>query len=127
MNIQNTELKYENLLGTICEVYENGKIRAFSAVNTELVQTYWEIGKYIVEFEQNGAKKAEYGKGLLEQLSRDLSIKYGKGFSRSNLGRFRQFYSAYPICSTVSHKLSWSHIVELLKISDDFEREFYQK
>ena len=63
-------------MSTICEVYENGKIRAFSAVNTELVQTYWEIGKYIVEFEQNGAKKAEYGKGLLEQLSRDLSIKF---------------------------------------------------
>ncbi len=127
MDIQNTESKYENLLGTICEVYENGKVRAFSAVNTELVKTYWEIGKYIVEFEQNGAKKAEYGKGLLEQLSRDLSIKYGKGFSRSNLFQIRSFYVTYPKIQTVSGKLSWSHIVELLKIGDDFEREFYEK
>ncbi|MDD3476768.1 MAG: DUF1016 N-terminal domain-containing protein [Sulfurimonas sp.] len=127
MKPQTIEPKYKNLLDTICETYETGKVRAFNAVNTELVKTYWEIGKYIVEFEQNGAKKAEYGKGLLEQLSGDLSIKYGKGFSRSNLVRFRQFYSAYPICSTLSHKLSWSHIVEFLKISGMSSQLFVQK
>lgn len=127
MNIQAAKSEYENLLGTISQAYENGRIKAFQAVNSELVKTYWEIGKYIVEFEQYGAKKATYGKNLLEQLSKDLTIKHGKGFSRSNLVRFRQFYIAYPICATLSHKLSWSHIVELLKISDDMEREFYEK
>jgi predicted nuclease of restriction endonuclease-like (RecB) superfamily len=127
MNIQAAKSEYENLLGTISQAYENGRIKAFQAVNSELVKTYWEIGKYIVEYEQDGAKKATYGKNLLEQLSKDLTIKHGKGFSRSNLVRFRQFYIAYPICATVSHKLSWSHIVELLKISDDMEREFYEK
>ncbi|QOG13119.1 PDDEXK nuclease domain-containing protein [Arcobacter sp. FWKO B] len=127
MNIQNIEPKYEILLDTICKTYETGKIKAFNAVNTELVQTYWEIGKYIVEFEQNGAKKAEYGKALLEQLSRDLSIKYGKGFSRSNLFQIRAFYTKFPKIQTVSGKLSWSHIVELIKVSDDTEREFYEK
>ncbi len=127
MNIENSAKEYQNLLFTISEAYEGSRARVFQAVNTELVLTYWEIGKYIVEFEQSGAKKAEYGKGLLEQLGRDLSLKYGNGFSRSNLGRFRQFYLTYPIHSTLSHKLSWSHIVELLKISDDTEREFYEK
>lgn len=127
MNIQAAKSEYENLLGTISQAYENSRIKAFQAVNSELVKTYWEIGKYIVEFEQDGAKKATYGKNLLEQLSKDLTIKHGKGFSRSNLVRFRQFYIAYPICATLSHKLSWSHIVELLKISDDMEREFYEK
>ncbi|MBW6488762.1 PDDEXK nuclease domain-containing protein [Sulfurimonas sp.] len=127
MNIQATNPEYENLLGTISQAYENGRVKAFQAVNSELVKTYWEIGKYIVEFEQDGAKKATYGKNLLEQLSQDLTIKHGKGFSRSNLVRFRQFYIAYPICATLSHKLSWSHVVELLKISDDLEREFYEK
>lgn len=127
MKPQTIEAKYEILLDTICETYETGKIKAFNAVNTELVKTYWEIGKYIVEFEQNGAKKAEYGKALLEQLSRDLSIKYGKGFSRSNLFQIRAFYTKFPKIQTVSGKLSWSHIVELLKVSDDTEREFYEK
>jgi len=127
MNIQAANPEYENLLGTISLVYENGRVKAFQAVNGELVKTYWEIGKYIVEFEQDGAKKATYGKNLLEQLSQDLTIKHGKGFSRSNLVRFRQFYITYPICATLSHKLSWSHVVELLKIGDDVEREFYEK
>ncbi len=122
-----TNKEYQNLIGTISQTYENGRSRALSAVNTELVNTYWEIGQYIVEFEQGGAKKANYGKGLLEQLSKDLSLAHGKGFSRSNLARFRQFYIVYPNCATLSHNLSWSHVVELLKLSDNVEREFYEK
>jgi predicted nuclease of restriction endonuclease-like (RecB) superfamily len=122
-----TNKEYQNLIGTISQTYENGRNRAFSAVNTELVKTYWEIGKYIVEFEQGGDTKASYGKGLLEQLSRDLTLQYGKGFSRSNLFQIRLFYLKFPKIQTVSGKLSWSHIVELLKISDEMEREFYEK
>ena len=64
---------------------------------------------------------------LLNNLSRDLSSRHGKGFSRSNIARFRQFYLAYPIVATLSQQLSWSHIVELLKINDPLERGFYQR
>jgi predicted nuclease of restriction endonuclease-like (RecB) superfamily len=125
-NIIITE-KYEQLLSTISSTYEAGRVRAVNAVNAELVRTYWIIGQYIVEFEQAGMQKADYGKGLLEQLSRDLTLQHGRGFSRSNLIRFRQFYLIYPICATVSHVLGWSHIVELLKIENALEREFYEK
>ncbi len=62
-----------------------------------------------------GKEKSEYGSALLEKLSKDLSLIHGKGFSRSNLNYMRLFYNRYPICETVSHKLSWSHICELLK------------
>lgn len=118
---------YGQLLDTISSAYERGRGRAINAVNIELVQTYWEIGHYIVEFEQAGMQKADYGKGLLEQLSKDLTLQHGRGFSRSNLIRFRQFYLMYPICATVSHILGWSHIVELLKIENALEREFYER
>lgn len=91
-----------------------------------MLNAYWNIGKGIIEFEQNGDQKATYGKRLLENLSKDLNLKYGKGFSRSNLSYMRLFYIKYPICETVSHKLGWSHYYELLKIEDDLAREFYQ-
>ncbi len=78
-------------------------------------------------FEQKGNIKAQYGKALLENLSKDLRLIHGKGFSRSNLTYMRLFYNTYPICEKVSHKLSWSHYVELLKINDDLERCFYEK
>lgn len=92
-----------------------------------MVKTYWEIGKYIVKFEQAGNEKAEYGSETLKRLSRDLTDRYGNGFSWSNVYRMRQLYAAYPIFATLSQKLSWSHYVELLKIEDPLERSFYQK
>ena len=72
-------------------------------------------GKYIVEYELKGKDRAEYGKQLLVNLAKDLTTKNGKGFSRSNLVYMRKFYIAFPICETVSHKLTWSHYFELLK------------
>ena len=92
-----------------------------------MTETYWKIGHDIVEYEQGGKAKAGYGKALLAKLSRDLTLRHGRGFSRSNLIRFRQFYLAYPIGATASHQLSWSHIVELLKLDDPLERSFYQQ
>ncbi len=83
--------------------------------------------QHIVEFEQDGNVKAKYGNKLLENLSKDLSLLHGRGFSLSNIKRMRQFYTQYPISATVSHQLSWSHYVELLKINDPLEREFYEK
>jgi predicted nuclease of restriction endonuclease-like (RecB) superfamily len=119
--------KYQSLLVKISNAYTRGQIRAHQAVNIQLLETYWEIGQYIVEFEQGGQTKAEYGKALLNNLARDLRLRHGKGFSRSNVIRMRQFYLAYPKGATVSHFLSWSHWVELLKLEDELERGFYEQ
>ncbi len=123
--IKNKE--YNELVENIGSVYNKAKNKIISTINVEMLDAYWNIGKNIVEFEQKGKLKAEYGKKLLINLSKDLSAKYGKGFSRSNLQYMRLFYLHYPIRQTVSGKLSWSHYVELLTISDDLERKFYQK
>ena len=118
---------YKELIENIGSVYNKAKSNVISTINVEMLNAYWQIGKYIVEFEQKGKLKADYGKQLLINLSKDLSIKYGKGFSRSNLQYMRLFYLYYPIRQTLSGKLSWSHYVELLSITDELERKFYQK
>src|SRR5680860_641938 len=118
---------YSQLIEQIGESYEYGRRSAQKAVHHEILVTYWNIGKHIVEFEQSGDTKAEYGKGLLLMMSRDLKERYGKGFSRSNLTYMRLLYANYPKCETLSHKLSWSHYFELLKIGDTVERSFYEK
>ena len=96
-------------------------------VNNILVQTYWNIGKRIVDHEQQGDVKAEYGSRLLKELSSDLKSRYGKGFSRSNLQYMRLLYIKFTIYQTLSGKLTWSHYTELLSISDDLARSFYEK
>ena len=126
MEVTTTE-GYRELLQQISHTYTEGRVRAVQAVNTHLVETYWRVGQHIVEFEQAGQIRAEYGKALIENLATDLSLRHGKGFSRSNLIRFRQFYLAYPKSATLSHQLTWSHIVELLKLDDPLERGFYEQ
>ena len=118
---------YKELIENIGSVYNKAKNNVISTINVEMLNAYWQIGKRIVEFEQKGKLKADYGKQLLINLSKDLSIRHGKGFSRSNLQYMRLFYLYYPIRQTLSGKLSWSHYVELLSINDDLERKFYQK
>ncbi len=102
IKVQNT---YNQLLEKIGETFSTAKSNAINAINNELVKAHWQIGKHIVEFEQKGEYKAEYGTQLLENLSADLKIRHGKGFSRSNINYMRLFYIKYPICETVSHKL----------------------
>ncbi|MEI6714362.1 MAG: PDDEXK nuclease domain-containing protein [Verrucomicrobiota bacterium] len=121
------EPAYNALLGRISEVYVAGQVRATQAVNTHLTETYWQIGHDIVEFEQGGKARAEYGKNLIKKLSRDLTLRHGKGFSRSNVMMMRAFYLAHPKVQTASGQLSWSHYVELLAIDDLLERGFYEK
>ena len=118
---------YQQLLGQIAEVCGEGRIRAVQAVNSELLSTYWQVGQYIVEFEQGGKAKSVYGQQLLKTLSQDLKARLGKGFSRSNLIYMRLLYLRYPISQKPSDQLSWSHYVELLKIDNDLERGFYEK
>ena len=118
---------YIDLINRIGFTILRARENAIKAINLELVIANWEIGKNIVEFEQGGKEKAEYGSALLTNLSKDLKSKYGKGFSKSNIYLFRLFYIKYPIFQTLSGKLSWSHYAELLSISDDLERNFYEK
>ena len=121
-----TDSEYQRLLSRISVVYTTGQVRAYQAVNAHITETYWQIGHDIVEFEQGGKVRADYGKALLASLSRDLTLRHGKGFSRSTVIRIRQFYLAYPKGATPSHQLSWSHDVELLEIDDLMERNFYE-
>ena len=118
---------YNVLLDNVRHALENGRRKAIAAVNTTIVETYWEIGRQIVEYEQGGNEKAEYGSNLLDRLAGDLSNLYGEGFSRSNIVYMRKLYITYPKSQTLSDQLTWSHYIELLKIDDPLERAFYEK
>ncbi|MDL2256978.1 DUF1016 N-terminal domain-containing protein [Bacteroidales bacterium OttesenSCG-928-I14] len=124
--MQLTKKTYDQLIDNIGTTLQKSRENAIKAINYELVKANWEIGKHIVEYEQGGNKKADYGSSLLTNLAKDLKSKYGKGFSKSTIYLCRQFYLKYPIFQTVSGKLSWSHYAELLTISDDLARTFYE-
>ena len=118
---------HKDIYSSIKELMDNARNSVAKEVNNILIQTYWEIGRIIVEDEQGNSDRAEYGKQLITDLSKRLTKEYGKGFSRSNLQNMRNFYLSYPICQTLSGKLSWSHYCELLSISDEKKRSFYEK
>jgi len=118
---------YHELKSDIGILLNEGRNKAGRSINAILVQTYWQIGRHIVEFEQNGTEKAEYGSELLDKLSRDLTFEYGKGFSRSNLFQIRQFYLKFPKIQTLSGQLTWSHYCEILKADNELEINFYIK
>lgn len=118
---------YDKLLDNIGDLLKRGRKSAVRAINKILVQTYWKIGEQIVQYEQKGKEKAEYGSKLLMQLSKDLKQRYGKGFSKSNVYLMRQLYLKYPNFQTLSGKLSWSVYCELLSVSDDLARSFYEQ
>lgn len=108
--IQNKE--YEKLIEAVGLELKKGRQNIAIAVNAEIVQTYWHIGKHIIQYEQNGNERAEYGSDLLNRLSHDLTQKYGSGFSRSNVFYIRKLYMEYPKVQTLS-ELSWSHYGEI--------------
>lgn len=118
---------YTELLSNIDSIIKESRREVCRSVNTIMVRTYWVIGKHIVEYEQHGKIRAEYGSHVLDRLSKDLKQRYGSGFSRSNLIYMRLFYLKYPNSETLSHQLTWSHYFELLKIEDKLERGFYEK
>lgn len=119
--------EYQQLLSEIQILLKNGRKQSTKQINQILIHTYWQIGRCIVLFEQQGKKRAKYGKALITKISNDLSKHFDKGFSRRNVSNMRNFYLAYPIWQTLSAKLSWSHYIELLSISDDMARSFYAK
>ncbi len=118
---------YSGLLQGIGQLLHSARQQAAQTVNTLLVQTYWHIGQHIVEFEQGGNEKADYGSGLLDRLSKDLTALHGKGFSRSNVFYMRKLYLSFPNSETLSHKLSWSHYFEILKADKPLEISFYSR
>ena len=118
---------HQDVYNNIKQLMDQARNRVSREVNTILVQTYWEIGRLIVENEQGNIERAEYGKKLIADLSKRLTKEYGKGFSKSNLFNMRNFYLTFPIFQMLSGKLSWSHYCELLSISDEKKRSFYEK
>ena len=141
------------LADKIVQVIEDGKQALAVSINEIIKTTYWRIGQYIVEFEQQGNAKAKYGTSLLSNLAKLLRARVGRGYSHPNLNNMRKFYLMYPnfqisdksspifqtseksgapdlqtngICQT-SDKLTWSHICELVTIDDQLEREFYER
>ena len=118
---------YRDLIKQIGDLLQIGREKAAYSINAILIQTYWQIGQYIIEFEQNGSEKSEYGSKLIDRLSTDLTIAYGKGFGRTNLMYIRKLYLRFPISGTLSHQLTWSHYYEILKADNELEIGFYTK
>ncbi len=114
-----------NLLGNLRQLIIDARRQALRAVDTVQIRTCWEIGHHIVEFEQNGQARAEYGKRLLTDLATQLTKEFGKGFDSSNLRYMRLFYKAFPIRDAVRHELSWTHYRTLLKVESSSSREWY--
>ena len=111
----------------IQSILKTARANVVRQVNSELLDAYWNIGRIIVEYEQTIPDRADYGKQTLKELAKVLTAEFGKGFSRSNLQNMRAFYLTYEKCQTLSGKLTWSHYCELLSISDEDKRSFYEK
>ena len=113
------------LLTALRELIQQGRQRALRAVDLVQVQTCWEIGRHIVEFEQGGEARAAYGKQLLPRLADALTREFGKGFDASNLRYMRLFYKAFPIRDALRHELSWTHYRHLLRVDSTEARQWY--
>ncbi len=125
--MDNNSLMTNEMIEQIKQVMGQARANVAKVVNNELITAYWNIGRIIVEHEQENNERATYGKQTLKELSKVLTEEFGKGFSVSNLQFMRRFYQTYQIQQTLSVKLSWSHYCELLLISEDDKRSFYEK
>ncbi|MEW6109747.1 MAG: PDDEXK nuclease domain-containing protein [Nitrospirota bacterium] len=143
---QITPNKYTTLIKRLADIIHSARTTAVRQINKAQVLAYYEIGREIVEFEQKGKARAGYGEELIERLSKDMTEKFGKGFSATNLKMMRLFYQAFPIRQTVSDELtsvkakirqtpsvkftpmlSWSHYCELLSVENPLARSFYEQ
>ena len=125
--VKNKDLIINDMYKQISDIITSNKNKMIYQINNTLVENNFMIGKIIVENEQNGNIRAEYGKEILNKLSKKLSNKFGSGYSRSNLQNMRLFYDKYKNCQPVAGNLSWSHYCYLIYIEDDDERNFYEK
>lgn len=115
----------ENLYAGIRKILANARQRAYSAVNFAMVESYWLIGQQIVEHEQHGEARADYGKGLLKELAMRLTSDFGKGFDERELRKMRQFYQMFKIRDTLRPKLTWSHYRRLISVENEQARIWY--
>jgi predicted nuclease of restriction endonuclease-like (RecB) superfamily len=123
-------LSSQSYIFEIKEILSNARQRAYTAVNSAMVEAYWNIGKRIVKEEQKGSERAEYGKEIIKNLSIELSNEFGRGFSKRTLWEIRQFYlqfSDFEIVRTVCAQLKWSHIKLIMRVSNENAREWYLK
>ena len=117
-----------NYINEIKKILKNARQKAYTAVNSAMVEAYWKIGRRIVEEEQNGKERAEYGKEIIKNLSKELTEEFGKGFGERNIRNIRQFYvlfSDYEKWKSLISKLTWTHIQKVLRVSDEKARIFY--
>ena len=117
-----------NYINEVKEILKNARQKAYTAINSAMVEAYWEIGRRIVEEEQRGKERAEYGKEIIKNLSKELTEEFGKGFGERNIRNIRQFYvlfSDYEKWKSLISKLTWTHIQKVLKVSDEKARIFY--
>ena len=117
-----------NYINEIKTILKNARQKAYTAVNSAMVEAYWKIGRRIVEEEQSGRERAEYGKEIIKNLSKELTEEFGKGFGERNIRNIRQFYvlfSDYEKWKSLISKLTWTHIQKVLRVSDEKARIFY--
>lgn len=122
-----SNLVEKNLLSDIKQVIEQARFQVKQTVNSAMVQAYWQIGRLIVEQEQQGQTRAEYGKAQLQALSEQLTQEFGKGFDVTNLRTMRRFYHAFSIRDAVSLELSWTHYRVLIRLENESARKWYQQ
>ena len=113
------------LLSDIRLLLNHARRNVAQAVNSAMVQTYWQVGRIIVDHEQSGNARAEYGKQQLAYLSANLGKEFGKGFDITNLRNMRRFYQTFPIRETVSPELSWSHYCKIIRLENPAARDWY--
>lgn len=123
-----TNITDSSFFNDIKKIVEQGRNAAYGAVNAVMIETYWRIGQRIVEQEQQGNERAEYGTQLIAMLSAELTQTYGRGFSKRNLQYFRSFYLTFSdleIMQTRLHNLRWSHILTTLRVNDPVAAQWY--
>lgn len=119
------ESQGKNLFFSIKEIIVLSRQRVFRMANSALLESYWQIGKIIMEDEQEGNEKAVYGKATLKNLAKQLTLEFGKGFDESNLRNMRTFYKAFPIRDALRTELSWTHYRLLSRVDSDQKRSYY--
>jgi len=117
----------EALYGQIREIIEEARGKVYRTANFAMVQAYWQTGKLIVEEEQKGKERADYGKQLVEELSLKLKEEYGKGFDKTNLWNMRKFYLTFPKVDALRQELTWTHYRLLMRVEQEEARAFYMK
>jgi predicted nuclease of restriction endonuclease-like (RecB) superfamily len=119
--------EFEGIYQNIRDILLKARHQAMQAVNAEMVRAYWEIGRVIVEQEQQGKARADYGARMIESLSARLTQEFGRGFTLTNLKYMRQFYTLFPIGHALRGELSWTHYRLLLKVEKPEARQFYEE